>query len=140
VFSGSAGRAVSGVGHPDPLVARRGMAEAWEEPRLLWPQDREEVLGSAFGRAPLGEAPGPLSASVDCSPIRAQRSDYSRAARAPAEVDDYLTRWKTEPWVLITVTPQRIATRAAGRRYARVTPEATALPLSTHQGTRPDTP
>ena len=36
--------------------------------------------------------------------------------RAPEEVDDYLARWKTEPRVLITVTPERIATRASGRR------------------------
>jgi PPOX class probable F420-dependent enzyme len=36
--------------------------------------------------------------------------------RAPAEVDDYLARWKTELRVLITVTPERIATRASGRR------------------------
>ena len=36
--------------------------------------------------------------------------------RAPDEVDDYLARWKTEPRVLITVTPERIATRASGRR------------------------
>jgi PPOX class probable F420-dependent enzyme len=36
--------------------------------------------------------------------------------RAPEEVDDYLARWKTEPRVLVTVTPERIATRASGRR------------------------
>jgi PPOX class probable F420-dependent enzyme len=36
--------------------------------------------------------------------------------RAPDQVDGYLARWKTEPRVLITVTPERIATRAAGRR------------------------
>jgi PPOX class probable F420-dependent enzyme len=36
--------------------------------------------------------------------------------RAPEEVDDYLARWKTEPRVLVTVTPERIATRAPGRR------------------------
>jgi PPOX class probable F420-dependent enzyme len=36
--------------------------------------------------------------------------------RAPDEVDDYLARWKTEPRVLITVTPERIVTRASGRR------------------------
>ena len=36
--------------------------------------------------------------------------------RAPGEVDDYLARWKTEPRVLITVTPEHIATRGAGRR------------------------
>jgi hypothetical protein len=27
-------------------------------------------------------------------------------------VDDYVARWKTEPRVLITVTPEHIATRA----------------------------
>ena len=32
--------------------------------------------------------------------------------RAPEEVDDYVARWKTEPRVLITVTPEHIATRA----------------------------
>ena len=32
--------------------------------------------------------------------------------RAPHEVDDYVARWKTEPRVLITVTPEHIATRA----------------------------
>jgi PPOX class probable F420-dependent enzyme len=36
--------------------------------------------------------------------------------RAPDEVDGYLARWTTEPRVLVTVTPERIATRAAGRR------------------------
>ncbi len=36
--------------------------------------------------------------------------------RAPNEVDDYLARWKTEPRVLVTVTPEHIATRASGRR------------------------
>jgi PPOX class probable F420-dependent enzyme len=36
--------------------------------------------------------------------------------RAPDEVDDYLTRWQTEPRVLITVTPERISTREARRR------------------------
>ncbi len=36
--------------------------------------------------------------------------------RAPDEVDDYLARWHTEPRVLITVTPQRIATRVPRRR------------------------
>jgi PPOX class probable F420-dependent enzyme len=36
--------------------------------------------------------------------------------RAPNEVDSYLARWKTEPRVLITVTPEHIATRAPGRR------------------------
>ena len=34
--------------------------------------------------------------------------------RAPDEVDDYLARWKTEQRVLVTVTPERIATRALG--------------------------
>jgi len=36
--------------------------------------------------------------------------------RAPNEVDDYLARWNTEPRVLVTVTPERISTRALGRR------------------------
>jgi PPOX class probable F420-dependent enzyme len=36
--------------------------------------------------------------------------------RAPDQVDDYLTRWKTEPRVLITVTPERISTRGTRRR------------------------
>jgi PPOX class probable F420-dependent enzyme len=36
--------------------------------------------------------------------------------RAPDQVDGYLARWKTEPRVLITVTPERIATRAPRRR------------------------
>jgi PPOX class probable F420-dependent enzyme len=36
--------------------------------------------------------------------------------RAPDQVEDYLTRWKTEPRVLITVTPERISTRGAGGR------------------------
>ena len=36
--------------------------------------------------------------------------------RAPGEVDDYLARWKTEPRVLVTVTPERIATRGISRR------------------------
>ena len=36
--------------------------------------------------------------------------------RAPSEVDDYLARWKTEPRVLITVTPEHIGTRAPRRR------------------------
>jgi general stress protein 26 len=36
--------------------------------------------------------------------------------RAPDQVDAYLARWKTEPRVLITVTPERIATRAPRRR------------------------
>ncbi len=31
--------------------------------------------------------------------------------RAVDEVDDYVARWKTEPRVLITVTPEHIATR-----------------------------
>jgi PPOX class probable F420-dependent enzyme len=31
--------------------------------------------------------------------------------RAPDEVDAYLTHWQTEPRVLITVTPEHIATR-----------------------------
>jgi PPOX class probable F420-dependent enzyme len=36
--------------------------------------------------------------------------------RVPNEVDAYLACWKTEPRVLITVTPERISTRAARRR------------------------
>ena len=36
--------------------------------------------------------------------------------RAPDEVDAYLARWKTEPRVLITVTPEHIATRGTSRR------------------------
>jgi PPOX class probable F420-dependent enzyme len=36
--------------------------------------------------------------------------------RAPEEVDEYLARWKTEPRVLVTVMPERISTRASGRR------------------------
>ena len=32
--------------------------------------------------------------------------------RAPDEVNDSVARWKTEPRVLITVTPEHIATRA----------------------------
>jgi PPOX class probable F420-dependent enzyme len=32
--------------------------------------------------------------------------------RAADQVDDYVARWKTEPRVLITVTPEHIATRA----------------------------
>lgn len=33
-----------------------------------------------------------------------------------AEVDDYIARWKTEPRVLVTLTPDHIATRNSGRR------------------------
>jgi hypothetical protein len=36
--------------------------------------------------------------------------------RVLGEVDDYLVRWRTEPRVLVTVTPERISTRASGRR------------------------
>ena len=36
--------------------------------------------------------------------------------RAPDEVDGYLARWKTEPRVLITVTPEHIATQASRGR------------------------
>jgi PPOX class probable F420-dependent enzyme len=36
--------------------------------------------------------------------------------RSPNEVDDYVARWKTEPRVLITVVPERIATRGISRR------------------------
>ena len=35
---------------------------------------------------------------------------------APSEVDDYLARWRAEPRVLITVTPERLVTRGTGRR------------------------
>ena len=31
---------------------------------------------------------------------------------APENVGDYIARWKTEPRVLVTVTPERISTRA----------------------------
>ena len=34
----------------------------------------------------------------------------------PHEVDDYIARWKTEPRVLVTVTPDHIATRHTRRR------------------------
>jgi PPOX class probable F420-dependent enzyme len=36
--------------------------------------------------------------------------------RAPNEVHDYLARWQTEPRVLVTVTPEHIATRGTSRR------------------------
>jgi PPOX class probable F420-dependent enzyme len=36
--------------------------------------------------------------------------------RSPNEVDDYLARWQREPRVLVTVRPERISTRASGRR------------------------
>jgi general stress protein 26 len=36
--------------------------------------------------------------------------------RAPNEANDYLARWQTEPRVLVTVTPERIATRGTSRR------------------------
>ena len=36
--------------------------------------------------------------------------------RAPDEVDHYLARWKTEPRVLVMVTPERIATRRTSSR------------------------
>ena len=49
--------------------------------------------------------------------------------RAQDEVDDYLARWKTEPRVLITVTPERISTRGTRRRYASVTTEVASPPL-----------
>lgn len=35
---------------------------------------------------------------------------------APEGVEDYLIRWRTEPRVLVTVTPQRISTREGARR------------------------
>lgn len=34
----------------------------------------------------------------------------------PQEVDDYIARWRTEPRVLVTVKPDRIATRTSRRR------------------------
>ena len=36
--------------------------------------------------------------------------------RAPNEVDDYVARWQSEPRVLITVAPERIAIRGTSRR------------------------
>jgi PPOX class probable F420-dependent enzyme len=36
--------------------------------------------------------------------------------RGPDQVDDYLARWHTEPRVLVTATPERIATRGTSRR------------------------
>ncbi len=35
---------------------------------------------------------------------------------APANVEDYIARWKTEPRVLVTVTPERSSTREGARR------------------------
>ncbi|ETW92367.1 MAG: hypothetical protein ETSY1_43940 [Candidatus Entotheonella factor] len=35
---------------------------------------------------------------------------------AAAEVDDHIARWRTEPRVLVTVTPERISTRESARR------------------------
>jgi PPOX class probable F420-dependent enzyme len=34
---------------------------------------------------------------------------------APDEVEDYIARWRTEPRVLVTVTPERISTREGAR-------------------------
>lgn len=34
----------------------------------------------------------------------------------PERVDDYIDRWHTEPRVLVTLTPERISTRAGARR------------------------
>jgi nitroimidazol reductase NimA-like FMN-containing flavoprotein (pyridoxamine 5'-phosphate oxidase superfamily) len=47
---------------------------------------------------------------------RTDRLKYFNLQRDHHEVDAYLARWKTEPRVLITVTPERISTRAARRR------------------------
>jgi dienelactone hydrolase len=47
---------------------------------------------------------------------RGKRSGHSRAARVAEQVDEYLARWTPEPRVLITVTPERMTTRAARRR------------------------
>ena|SRR2546423_1080997 len=49
---------------------------------------------------------------------RGQRSGHAHSARVAEQVDEHLARWTTEPRVLITVTPERITTRAAGNRYA----------------------
>ncbi len=38
--------------------------------------------------------------------------------RAADEVDDYVARWKTEPRVLLTITPEHIATRESRGREA----------------------
>lgn len=35
---------------------------------------------------------------------------------APEGVEEYLARWRTEPRVLVTVTPERISTREGARR------------------------
>jgi PPOX class probable F420-dependent enzyme len=35
---------------------------------------------------------------------------------APDQVEGYVARWQTEPRVLVTVTPEHIATRSSGRR------------------------
>jgi len=34
---------------------------------------------------------------------------------APERIEDYIARWRTEPRVLVTVTPERISTRAGVR-------------------------
>jgi dienelactone hydrolase len=47
---------------------------------------------------------------------RGQRSCHSCTARVEEPGDEYLAYWTTEPRVLITVTPERIATRAPRRR------------------------
>jgi PPOX class probable F420-dependent enzyme len=44
--------------------------------------------------------------------------------RAPDQVDGYLARWHTAPRVLITVTPEHIATRRTSSRSAAVKAEA----------------
>jgi hypothetical protein len=39
------------------------------------------------------------------------------ARYVPSEsVEDYIARWRTEPRVLVTVTPERISTREGARR------------------------
>jgi transposase len=50
--------------------------------------------------------------------------------RAAYEMDDSLARWHTEPRVLITVTPERIATWARRRWLASVKTELASPPLS----------
>jgi carboxymethylenebutenolidase len=61
-------------------------------------------------------------------PSGGQRSGHAHSARVAEQGDEYLARWTMEPRVLITVTPERITTRAAGNRYARVTSEVTSPP------------
>jgi len=49
-------------------------------------------------------------------PSGGQRSGHAHSARVAEQGDEYLARWTTEPRVVITVTPERIATRAPRRR------------------------